>query len=509
MKKTALLLMIVIIASKVFGFAREITLAHFYGASPISDAFFISLTIPAIIFSFFGVAIKTTYIPLCSDILREKNEKEAIKFTNNIITVLMVICTVLVVLVQVFPETVVTIFARSFEGESLYYAVKFTRVTIFTIYFTAMIHVFNGYLNLKNSFLAPELIGIPMSLIIMLTIALSSLYTPELLGYGKIVAVMVQLAVLIPFLLKKGYRYTATLNLKDPRLQKLMFLTMPVMFGTSINQINKLVDRNLASGIVGGVSALNYAYRLNGFINGIFVISIATVMYPMIARMAKENNLRGLKNTLAESIVGISLLVFPATVGAMIFAEPITSMLFERGEFSPEAVKLTSTALFFYSIGMVAFGMREILSRVFFSLQDTKTPMVNASIAVGVNIVLNIIFFRAMGIGGLALATSISAIFCSFLLFISLKKKIGNLGMKNILISFAKIAFSACIMGIAAKVVFDFLIGFLGSRLTLILSIGFGATIYFGIIFFMKIEEVDVLWAAIKEKLPKKFKGFV
>ncbi|WP_353894478.1 murein biosynthesis integral membrane protein MurJ [Proteinivorax hydrogeniformans] len=507
MKKTALLLMIVIIASKVFGFAREITLAHFYGTSQISDAFLISLTIPAVIFSFFGTAIKTTYIPLSSEILKDKKEKEANLFTSNIITTLMIVCTIIVVVVQLFPEAVVTLFARSFEGESMYYAVKFTRITILSIYFTAMIHVLNGYLNLKNSFLAPELIGIPMSLILMLTMLLSSIFSPDLLGYGKIIAVIVQLLVLLPFLVKKGFKYTPTFNLKDPRLQKLAFLTMPVMFGTSINQINKLVDRNLASEIIGGVSALNYAYRLNGFINGIFVISIATVMYPMIARMASDGDLKGLKKTLSESVVGISLLVFPATVGAMIFAEPIIDFLFGRGEFGLEAIKLTSTALFFYSIGMVAFGMREILSRVFFSLQDTKTPMVNASIAVGLNVVLNIILFRFLGIGGLALATSVSAIFCSALLIFSLKKKIGRLGMKNIFISFGKIVFAACLMGVVAKVVFELATRVLSINLSLIISIGVGALVYFGIIFCMKINEVDVLSDALKDKLKGRLNG--
>src|SRR5699024_3854161 len=175
-----------------------------------------------------------------------------------------------------------------------------------------------------------------------------------------------------------------------------------------------LVDRTIASRVVeGGITALNYANRLNGFIQGIFVLSISTALYPMISKMAAENNMQGLKKSVAEAISGINLLVIPATVGSMVFAEPVVMLLFGRGAFDSNAISLTTAALFYYSIGMLGFGLREVLSRAFYSLQDTKTPAINAAIAVVINIVLNIVLSKFMGIGGLALATSISAIVCT------------------------------------------------------------------------------------------------
>jgi putative peptidoglycan lipid II flippase len=175
--------------------------------------------------------------------------------------------------------------------------------------------------------------------------------------------------------------------------------------------------------------------------------------------------------------------------------------LFGRGAFDNTAINMTSNALFFYSIGMIGFSLRDILSRAFYSLQDTKTPMINAAIGMVLNIVLNLILSQFLGIGGLALATSIAAIFTTALLFISLRKKIGPFGMKQISISFLKILFASSIMGFLAKLSFNYLTASLSQNVSLLLAIGVGAVSYFVIIYFMKIEDVDVLVRAIKKKL--------
>ncbi|HHX60054.1 MAG TPA: murein biosynthesis integral membrane protein MurJ, partial [Epulopiscium sp.] len=150
------------------------------------------------------------------------------------------------------------------------------------------------------------------------------------------------------------------------------------------------------------------------------------------------------------------------------------------------------------------FGLTEVLSRAFYSLQDTKTPAINAAIAVVMNIILNIILSKYMGIGGLALATSISAIFCTVLLFISLRKKIGAFGIKDITISFVKIVGASLVMGVIAKLSFNALVGSIGQNLSLVVSIGIGAMVYFVMIYFMRIEEVDVLVEMLRERLRKR-----
>lgn len=506
MKKTAFIIMLITIFSKILGFIREISLSYFYGASNISDAYLISLTIPMTIFAFIGTGISTCYIPIFNDIEGRNGLTQANAFTNNLINILLIASTLFILFGLFFTETIVKLFAFGFQGETLALAILFTRISLFGIYFTALTYIFSSYLQIKNNFVMPALIGIPFNLVSILAMALSVKYNILVLSVGSVLAIALQLVLVIPSSIKRGFRYRACINLKDKYIRNVFVLSLPVMFGVSINQINVLVDRTIASKIaIGGISALTYANRLNWFIQGIIVMSIATVMYPMISKMVVSENYKALKRVLSETIIIISLLVLPATIGAIIFAKPIITLLFGRGAFDSDAIAMTSYALVFYSLGMLGIGLREVLSRVFYSYQDTKTPMINAALGLLLNIVLNIILSRYLGIGGLALATSIAATFTTALMFISLRKKIGSFGMKKITISFLKIATASIIMGISAKISFQYLILFFSQNIALLLGIIIGAAIYMLIIYYLKIEEVDLMVSLIK----KKIKGFI
>ncbi|RKL68059.1 murein biosynthesis integral membrane protein MurJ [Salipaludibacillus neizhouensis] len=505
MKKTALILIVVTIFSKIFGFAREIILSYFYGASNISDAYLIATTIPKVIFAFIATGIATSYIPMYTNIIKNNDIPRADRFTGNLINFLLILSTLIVVLAIMFPSEIVKLFASGFEGSTFDLAVYFTRISVFEIYFASMIAIFSSYLQLKNNFIAPALMGLPLNFIIIISITLSAHYSISILPYGTVIGSACQLLFLLPFVYKKGYRHQIILDRNDIYLKKMIYLALPVIIGVSVNQINVLIDRTLASQIaIGGISALTYANRLNLFVQGIFVTSIATVMYPLISKMAVDMNISGLKKTLSESIVSINILLLPTIVAIMVFAEEVVELLFGRGAFDLQAIQMTSNALFFYSIGMIGFGLREVLSRVFYSLQDTKTPMINAAVGMVLNIVLNIILSKYLGIGGLALATSISAIFTAGLITISLRKKIGSLGIKQISFSFIKIIFSSLVMGILVSLSFNYLITILSQNIALLISIAIGVFIYIVVIYFMKIEEVNEIINAVKRKIGKK-----
>lgn len=506
MKKTALLLMIAAVISAFLGFAKEIVLSYFYGASNVSDAYLVSITIPSVIFAFVGTGIVTGYIPIYSSIETNYGTRKGDMYTNNLLNVLMVVCTIIVISLFFCVNPIVKIFALGFEGETLALAIKFTKIALLGIYFTGVTYIFSGYLQLKGNYLIPGLIRCPMYFLVILSIILSYKTSDIVLIVGTVIATASQIVLLIPFAYKKGYKYIPIINLKDEHIIKMAKIGVPVIIGVSIYQINVLVDRTMASQIViGGISALNYSNKINGLVQGLFVTSVSTALYPMISKMAAEKNIIGLKKAISEALTSINLLVLPATIGSMIFAEPIVKMLFGRGAFDDKAIYLTSYALFFYSIGMIGFGLKEVLAKTFYSLQDTKTPMINAAVALVLNIVLNIMLSRFMGIGGLALATSISAIFCTSLMFISLRKKIGPFGMKQISISFLKILFASLGMGLFAKLSFNYLTANIFSQnISLIISIAIGAAIYFTTIYFMKIEDVDVIVNALKRKVIRK-----
>lgn len=504
MKKTALIIMIITLFSKIVGFGRDIVLSYFFGTSSISDAYLISLTVPSVIFGLIGVGIVTAYIPMQSRIVAESDEIAGSRFTSNFTNIILIIITVILIIGLVFTEPIVKLFAIGFTGETLNLTIKFTKISLFGMYFTALVSIFSGYLQIKNNYSIPALIGFPLNIIVIISMMIASQGNYSILAIGTLIATASQFFLMIPFIKKEKFNYSFLVNFRDNRMIKTLYIALPVIIGTSVNQINILVDRTIASSLaVGGISALNYANRLNLFIQGLFVTSIITAMYPMISSYASKQNYDGIKKTLGESINIITLLVLPITVGALLFSEEVINMLFGRGAFDSTAIQMTSTALYFYALGMMGVGLREVLARGFYSMQDTKTPMINAAFGMLLNIILNIILSRFLGIGGLALATSIAATFTTILLFISLRKKIGAFGIKQISVSFLKILFASLTMGGLAKISFEYLIKSLSQNLSLLLAIGVGGTSYLIIIYFMKIQDVDVIVGAIKKKFER------
>jgi len=501
MKKTAVLLMVITVLSKVFGFLRDITLSYFYGASSISDAYIISITITTVLFSLVITGISSGYIPLYKLIENDDGEKSARIFTNNVVNFVIIISTILIFFGLLFSDEIVKIFALGFDEDTLKIAVLFTRIGLVGIYFTSLTQLFSGYLQLNGKFAVPTIIGFPFNFIIILSIIISAKTNIIVLAIGGVIAALVQLLFLTPSLLKLKYRYVASIQLRDENVKKMAFLVLPIAMGMSVDHINSMVDKTLASKIVeGGISALTYATRLNDFVIGIFVISFITVLFPLISKMAANENTNELKKSLSEVLSSVMLLVVPASIGIMVLAEPIIKLLFGRGHFDEQAIYLTSQALFFYSIGMIGYGTREILIRAFYSLQDMKTPMINASIAVILNIILNIILSAYMGIGGLALATSIAALFSTCLLFLSLRKKIGPLGLSKLVVTMLKVILASGVMGAIVFLLNEYIWMDLDEVFKMGLVLFIGCSIYITIITMLKLEEAKIIKTFLRKK---------
>jgi len=256
---------------------------------------------------------------------------------------------------------------------------------------------------------------------------------------------------------------------------------------------------------VGGISVINYADKLITVVQGIFVVPIVTVIYPKFSALAVDLNHKGLKKMLQESMTIVSLLIIPLTVGTMVLAKPIIDLIYLRGSFTEEAAVLTSEALFFYSIGLLFYAFRDIFSKIYYSFGDTKTPMINTTIGVAINIALNFILSSFMGISGLALATSISAVVTSMLMWGKLKKKVDQEGGEmSLLPKLLKVTMASLIMGVGALLIHIQLSGIMGGTASLFLSVSAGVLLYSGLIFFMRIEELDVLLNVVKEKLKRR-----
>lgn len=504
MKKVVFLITILSLLSKMIGFAREIVLAYFFGTTQISDAYQISIAIPMAFFLVLGTGFITTFIPMYNEILNIEGEKEANLFTNRLVLVITSISVIVVLLMISKIELFIKLFASGFDNKTYIIAVTFTTISVFGLFLNNLIYIFKGYLQINDNYVVPQLIGIPFNIIILLSIYYSyNMNNIYILPIGNIIALASQTIWLVFLAFKYGFRFCIPNKIIDQNIRKVLYLSIPTIVGVSINELNVIIDKTLASRVVGGISALNYANRLNITIVGIFALPIATVFYPTISKFVTLNKMDEAKQAISESVIGIIILVVPSTIGILVFSREIIEILFMRGQFDSYATTATTTALFFYSFGMIAVSLKEVLSKVFFSMQDTKTPMTNAAIGTIINIVLNVLLSYYFGIGGLALATSIASIFTMGLMCVSLRRKIGSFGMKHIFISFLKILLASLIMGGFVKISFDYLEFVLPSNLSFILTIAAGVVLYFVIIYFMKIKDVDVIVDVMKKKFSK------
>ncbi|ANU17809.1 murein biosynthesis integral membrane protein MurJ [Planococcus maritimus] len=491
MEKTVISIMLIVIITKIMGFSRDIFLAYFYGANGLTDAYLISTNISTVIFAFIGMGIAASYIPVYTKIFKERGREPAEKFTVNVTNTVMLLTTILVLMIICFTTPIVKLFAFGFEGETLRIAVIFTRIISVTLYFTALIFIFTSYLEVKNRFLITELSGLPLNIILIATIAISSWLGLYILAIGTVLAVIVQFLSMIPAIKKSGYRHRFVLDFKDQDLKRMIVLAIPVIIGVSADQINVLVDRTIASQITeGGISALTYAHRLVFFVQAIFVLAIVKVMFPKISKLAARKEIKELKDVVGKVIAAISIIVIPAAVGMMIFSRQITELMFGRGEFDEYEIEMTTGLIFFYALGLLGFGLREVLSKVFYSLEDSRTPMINAFGAMFLNVGLNLVLSRIIGLNGLALATSIAAIVSTVLLYASLVRKVGSLDSRRLMIDLSKGILAAIIMGVAARTAYSVSLLAVGDIAALFIGVCIGVVVYAAMLWVLQLSDI-------------------
>jgi len=285
-----------------------------------------------------------------------------------------------------------------------------------------------------------------------------------------------------------------------------MKLIVPVLIGASVSQINFLIDRSFASNLgEGGISTLNFANKLNMFVYGVFGVAISTVVYTSLSKFSAQNNEENYNQTLIESINIMNLIMIPATIGMIVLRHPLVDIVFKHGAFDETSARLTAEVLLFYAPGILAYGIRDIINRAFYALQDTKTPMINSVIGLAINIVLNAVLVKYMGITGLALATTISAITTSLLLLFSFKK-IHKVSYRKISIAFVKVVASSAIMGIGVYLFYKAIAVYLGTSfvlrlLGLLLSTVVGIIIYIVSIKIFRVEEYAYFIGKLKDKV--------
>lgn len=499
--KSAAMIAVFTLFSKFLGFIREMLIAYKFGSGYETDTYFVAMTATVLIMSTVGAALNTTLIPIFSEIEEKRGKKYKLKYLNNILNVVLIITIVLGILGYFLSPVVIKVLAKGFTGKQFDLAVKLNRIGLPIMVFLGFTYVFSGFLQSSEKFGPPAIAGIPFNLVyIVYLLVFSNRLGVVGLMVASVIASSAQFLIQVPATKRLGYSHSFQVDLKDRYINKAILLVLPVLLGSAVQQINTVVDKTLASSLVeGSISALNYSTKINSLVISVFVTAITTVVFPMLAKAFNQNDTNQVKEIMGEGINIILIITVPATIGIVLIAKPIVKIFFERGAFDETATLMTSQALTFYSLGLVGSSLRLMLNKVYYSYQDTVTPMVNGILAVIINLIFNLILVKPMAHSGLALATSISSTITTLLLFINLRKKMkGPIGLKRYISCFIKTLISALIMGLIVNKVYFGLTSLLPDKniiqlLVLIFTIGLGGFIYIILCSILRVKEIRVL----------------
>ncbi len=449
--KAAGVIGIATLVSRVMGFIRDMVIAWFFGAGFLSDAFFVAFRIPNLLRRLFAEgSLSIAFVPVFTDYLTRDSRAEAFKMARSTLRMLSILLVVLTLAGILGAPWVVRVVAPGFSGAKFSLTVTLTRIMFPYIFFICLVALSMGILNTLGHFAAPALAPVFLNVAIIGSVLFIAphMETPVAgLAIGVLIGGALQLALQVPFLIKKGFRFWQKAPIYHPGVKRIGKLMGPAVFGAAVYQINILIGTLLASLLPeGSVSYLYYADRLVQFPLGIFAISMSVAVLPSLSRQAAAKNFTELADTFGYAVRLIFFITLPAMAGLIVLREPIVALLFQRGEFGAESTRLTAYALIFYSAGLWAFSAVRVVVSTFYSLQDTITPVKMASISIVANILLSLLLMGPLSHGGLALATSLASMINFLLLVWTLRKRLGELEGKKIIESIGKSVICALLM---------------------------------------------------------------
>ncbi len=508
--RSAGIVSIAVMCSRVLGLVREQVFAVMFGAGFAYDSFVVAFRIPNLLRDLFGEgALSSAFVTVFSDYDTNRGAEETWRLAGNVLVFFAMFLSLLTLAGIFFAEPLVLLLVDD-EFAQVAGKLELTRVLTMIMFpfliFVSLSAVLMGILNTRGRFFIPSMASsfFNMGSIVggvSLALILPKFGHPAIMGMaiGTLIGGFLQLAGQVPVLLKTGFVFTPRLNLADPGLRRILRLMLPAVVGLSATQINIFINTRFASSCVeGSVSWLNYAFRLVQFPIGVFGVAISIASLPLIAKYAAQNDLPRLKESYTSSLTMAFCLTIPATVGLFLLAKPIIRLIFEHGVFTGFDTEKTAEALAFYALGLFAYSAVKIMVPVFFALNDTRYPVIASFIAVIMNIVVINLTIDLFQHRAIAFATSLSMIFNFFFLSFVLYRKVKGYSLAYLGLGSAKICLASLVMGVWLFSLMSLLSGSLENGIArqvagLLIYIVSSVAIYGIILYLLRLRELHLL----------------
>lgn len=428
----------IIILSKLLGFVREMVMAAYFGRGLQSDAYVTAYGILSIMTLLFSAGIASTFIPIYTRTLMRQGQRGADMYASNILTLYCIAGILGSILAYFGAPWICSLIYRTPSAEGLQLTIDLTRLMYPSLAFWAMTGVLCNVLNAREQFIPEQLMGFILS--ICLIFACVTFKDIRSVAIAVSVVGVLQFVILLPFL-RGHFHYVPGLRLSDKRMQRTFLLAVPALISMAFDEINHQIDRVIGTGLgLGVVTALSKSYALVTTALGILVVPITTIMFSRLSKIAANRNRKLFVKTVRQSIETIALITLPIIAICVLMRNDLIALAYQRGAFTADDTAFTAPVFACYILGLFTFGLRSFLTRVFYALQDTRTPMLVGICSVIFNIGLNLIFSKIWGAMGLTLATSLSSMIGSMVLLTLLHHKLGKIGLSAMLNQFFRIA---------------------------------------------------------------------
>jgi putative peptidoglycan lipid II flippase len=479
--------------SRILGLVRDVVVAGFFGSGMAADAFFVAFRIPNLLRRLFAEGSLTiAFIPIFTEYLARKTREDAFQMARAVLGLLSVVLVVVTFLGILLSPWIVRIQAFGWGGSGMKYdlTVLLTRITFPYILLVSLVAFFMGILNSLRHFAAPAAAPIFLNVgIIGATLWISPRLEQPIVGVavGVIIGGVLQVALQIPWLVKKGIPLLPCWMPGHPAVRRIGLLMMPAIFGSAIYQLNQFVGTLLATFLPeGSVSWLYYADRIVEFPLGVFAIAISTAVLPSLSRQAAAEDFADLRDTLSHALRLVFFVTIPSMAGMIVLRVPIIRVFFQRGAFDVLSTDMTAVALLFYSLGLWAFSANRVMVSAFYAFQDTKTPVKVATVAMLANGAFSLLLMGPLKHGGLALALSLASTLQFLILVFILERKQGILDLRSVLRGALKSLVASFIMAVAVFYLQTYWLMAAGPPSLLRLAPKLAATILIGgIVYFM------------------------
>ncbi len=502
-------------SSRVLGFVRDMVLARLFGATPAADAFFVAYRVPNLLRELFAEgSMSAAFIPVFTEYHTRRTQRDAWELASAVFTTLLTILTAVTLLGILAAPAIVWLLAPGFHGDAgrLATTALLTQIMFPYLLFISLAALAMGILNSIRAFAAPAFSPVVFNVcIIASAFLLAPLFGEPIVGVaiGVVLGGAAQFLMQVPGLKRRGYLFGWLFHPTHAGVKRIGWLLVPSLAGLSVTQVNITVSTILASFFEGAPTYLFYGMRLIQFPLGIFGVALATAILPTLSQQAARGAWDDLRQTLGFGLRMILFIILPAMVGLILLRRPIVHLFFEHGSFTAADTEATAAALLCYAVGLWAFAGVRIIVTAFYSMQDTRTPALSATAAMGANLVFSLLLMKEFQHAGLALATALASMVNGVTLVAVLHRRLGGIDWRGVCVSAGRclVALLPVVLAsawVAGAAVWTHQGEWAAKAIMLFVGVGLSMTGYFGAHALMRSEELDVVWHIVRRRMGAK-----